>query len=161
MRPLPDLRPGQCGLSRFDARGVATAELDYLAFISHSSKDRWIARQMAAIIERKAKRYGVRTFLDEVDLEGGDRIPATIKANLHACEEFVTLLSPHSITRQWVLVELGGAWTLDKRVMAITYNMAPDKITDIIGHDKGYELNDFDRYVTELIRRIKRKGAKR
>jgi hypothetical protein len=58
---------------------------------------------MAAIIERKAKRYGVRTFLDEVDLEGGDRIP-------EACQEFVILLSPHSITRQWVLVELGGAW---------------------------------------------------
>jgi hypothetical protein len=46
----------------------------YLVFISHSTKDRWIARQMAAIIERKARRYGVRTFLDEVDLEGGDRI---------------------------------------------------------------------------------------
>jgi TIR domain len=85
----------------------------YLVFISHSSKDRWIARQMAAIIERKAKRYGVRTFLDEVDLEGGDRIPATIKANLLACEEFVILLSPQSVTRQWVLVELGehGHWT--------------------------------------------------
>jgi hypothetical protein len=51
----------------------------YLVFISHSSKDRWVARQMAAIIERKAKRYGVRTFLDEVDLEGGDRIKETIK----------------------------------------------------------------------------------
>ena len=58
---------------------------DHLVFISHASKDRWIAKQMATIIERKAKRYGVRTFLDEVDLVGGDRIPATIKANLHAC----------------------------------------------------------------------------
>ena len=140
---------------------MAEGQRDYLVFISHASKDRWIARQMAAIIERKAKRYGVRTFLDEVDLEGGDRIPETIKANLHACEEFVILLSPHSITRQWVLVELGGAWTLDKRVMAITYNVETEKIPDIIDHDKGYELNDFDRYVTELIRRVKRKGAKR
>jgi hypothetical protein len=122
--------------------------LEYLVFISHSSKDRWIARQMAAIIERKAKRYGVRTFLDEVDLEGGDRIPATIKANLHACEEFVILLSPHSITRQWVLVELGGAWTLDKRIMAIISNLSADKVPDIIDHDKSYELNEFDRYVT-------------
>jgi hypothetical protein len=60
---------------------------------------------------------------------------------------------------------------LDKRLMAITYNVAAEKIPDVIGHDKSYELNDFDRYVTELIRRIryvtelirrmKRKGAKR
>jgi hypothetical protein len=140
---------------------VAKNQPDYLVFISHLSNDRWIARQMAAIIERKAKRHGVRTFLDEVDLEGGDRIPATIKTNLHACEEFVILLSPQSVTRQWVLVELGGAWALDKRVMAITYNLAAEKIPDIIDHDKGYDLNDFDRYVTELIGRVKRKGPRR
>jgi hypothetical protein len=158
VRPLPGLRGGQCRLGRFDNRGLATAELEYLVFISHSSKDRWIARQMAAIIERKAKRYGVRTFLDEVDLEGGDRIPATIKANLHACEEFVILLSPHSITRQWVLVELGGAWTLDKRIMAITSNLSADKVPDIIDHDKSYELNEFDRYANELIGRRKGQG---
>jgi hypothetical protein len=116
---------------------------------------------MAAIIERKAKRYGVQTFLDEVDLEGGDRIPEAIKANLHACEEFVLLLSPSSITRQWVLAELGGAWTLDKRSIAITYDLVADQIPDIIEHDKSYELNDFDRYVGELIGRRKGKGLKR
>ena len=88
---------------------MTTGRLDYLVFLSHSSKDRWIAKQMAAIIERKARRHGVRTFLDEVDLKGGDRIPGTIKANLHACDEFVVLLSPHSVTRQWVLAELGGS----------------------------------------------------
>lgn len=94
-------------------------------------------------------------------MEGGDRIPAVIKANLHACEEFVILLSSHSVTRQWALVELGGAWTLDKRVMAITYGVAAEAIPDIIDHDKGYDRNDFDRYVSELIRRVKRKGTKR
>jgi hypothetical protein len=136
---------------------MATGRSNYLVFISHASKDRWIARQMAAIIERKAKRYGVRTFLDEVDLVGGDRIPATIKANLHACGEFVILLSPHAITRQWVLVELGGAWTLDKRIMALTCDLIADKLPDIIDHDKSYDLNDFDRYVGELIGRRKAK----
>jgi hypothetical protein len=129
--------------------------LDYLIFISHSSKNRWIAREMARTIARRAKRYGVRVFLDEVDLEGGDRIPATIKANLRACEEFVILLSRNSIARQWVLAELGGAWALDKRIMAITYDLAADEIPDIIEHDKGYDLNDFDRYVDELIGRRK------
>jgi hypothetical protein len=137
---------------------VAKSQPGYLVFISHSSKDRWVARQMAAIIERRAKRYGVRTFLDEVDLEGGARIQETIKANLHACEEFVILLSPSSVTRQWVLAELGGAWTLDKRIIAITYDLVVEKIPDIIEHDKSYELNDFDRYVGELIGRRKGKG---
>ena len=137
---------------------MATTQPDYLVFISHSSKDPWIARQMAEIIERRAKRYGVQTFLDEVDLKGGDRIPATIKANLHACQEFVILLSPHSVTRQWVLAELGGAWTSDKRIMAITYDLTAGKISDIIEQDKSYDLNDFDRYVVELVGRRRARG---
>jgi TIR domain len=137
---------------------VPKSQPGYLVFISHSSKDRWVAGQMAAIIERRAKRYGVRTFLDEVDLDGGDRIKEKIKANLHACAEFVILLSPSSVTRQWVLAELGGAWALDKRIMAITYDLAAEQIPDIIEHDKSYELNDFDRYVGELIGRRKGKG---
>lgn len=127
----------------------------YLVFISHSSKDRWIAKQMAAIIERKGKRYGVHTFLDEVDLEGGDRIPETIRSYLRACEEFLILLSPHSVTRQWVLVELGGAWTLGKRIMAIVDKVAPADMPDIIEQTKAYELNDFDRFVAELVRRAR------
>jgi hypothetical protein len=46
-------------------------------------------------------------------------------------------------------------------MMAITYDLAPEKIPDIIEHDKGYDLNDFDRYVAELIRRVQRKRPKR
>lgn len=44
--------------------------------------------------------------------------------------------------------------------MAITNNLSADKIPDIIDHDKSYELNDFDRYVTELIRRTRGKRAR-
>ena len=97
-------------------------------------------------------------FLDEVDLQGGDRIPATIKANLRACDEFVILLSPESLARQWVIAEMGGAWILDKRIMVIRYDLAAESIPDILRHDKSYELNDFDRYVNELIGRRKGKG---
>jgi FAD/FMN-containing dehydrogenase len=57
-----------------------------------------------------------------------------------------------------VLAELGRAWALDKRIMAITYDLTAEKISDIIEHDKSYELNDFDRYVAELIGRRKGKG---
>jgi hypothetical protein len=67
-------------------------------------------------------------------------------------------LSPQSISRQWVLVELGGAWTLDKRIMVITYDLDADENPDVIDHDKSCDLNDFVRYVSELIWRTKIKG---
>lgn len=132
---------------------------EYLVFISHSSKDRWIARQMAAIIERRAKRYGVRTFLDEKDLEAGASIPEEIRRHLEGCEEFLVLLTSLSISRQWVLLELGAAWGLRKRIAAITDKVADDDLPDIIRQTKVCELNDFDRFVSELVDRAKRRRA--
>lgn len=129
----------------------------YLVFISHASSDRWIAKQMAAIIERKGKRRGVKTFLDEKDLEAGDRISDEIKRQIQTCAEFVVLLSPAAVERQWVLVEIGSAWGQDKRVTTIIDKLAPDKLPDIIRDLKAYDLNDFDQFVTELLRRRGRK----
>lgn len=39
-------------------------QTQYLDFISHSTKDHWIAKQMARLIEEKGRRLGVKTFLD-------------------------------------------------------------------------------------------------
>ena len=58
----------------------------YLVFISHSTRDRWIARQMAAMIEEKGREYGVMTFLDERDIAGGDSIPDSIRKNIQGVQ---------------------------------------------------------------------------
>jgi hypothetical protein len=138
---------------------VAKSYPDYLVFISHSSRDRWIARQMAAIIERKAQHHGVRVFLDEKDLEAGAIIPEEIRRQLESCEDFLVLLTSQSISRQWVLLELGAAWGLRKRIVAITDKVADDDLPDIIRQTKAYGLNDFDRFVAELVGRAKRRRA--
>jgi TIR domain len=130
----------------------------YLVFISHSTKDRWIARQMAAIVQDRGRQQGIVTFLDEKDIEGGDDIPRTILQKLRASEEFVVLLSPQSVNRPWVLIELGAAWGLGKRLTAIIDKVAPKEMPDIIAQTKAYDLNDFDRFVTELLRRAERKA---
>ena len=57
-------------------------EKGYLVFVSHSAKDRWIAKQIAACIEERGRKYGVRTFLDEKDIEGGESIPESIRENI-------------------------------------------------------------------------------
>jgi hypothetical protein len=47
-------------------------ESRYLVFISHSSRDSWIARMMA----EKVSALGAEAWLDVKDLEGGDIITA-------------------------------------------------------------------------------------
>ena len=114
---------------------------------------------MAAIVERRAKRHGVWTFLDEKDLEAGASIPEEVRRHLEVCEEFVVLLTAVSIERQWVLVELGAAWGMRKRITAVTDKVAEDRLPDIIRQVKACKLNDFDRFVAELVDRAKRKRA--
>jgi TIR domain len=100
------------------------------------------------------------TFLDERDIQGGDSIPETILTRLRDCQEFVILLSPQSITRQWVLVELGAALGLQKHIVPIIHNVTPTDIPDIIRLTKAHELNDFEHYLDELVCRVRGTGKK-
>jgi hypothetical protein len=140
------------------AKQAATAK-SYLVFISHSTADRWIAKQMANLIEAKGRRHGVKTFLDEKDIEGGQSITEEIKKNLKACDEFVVLLSQDSIKRPWVLIEIGGALLLDKLIVAIIYKLKPNEMPDVIVQHKAIDLNSFDVYLEQLLKRAK--GAKK
>ena len=136
-----------------------TRKQPYLVFISHSAKDRWIARQVAGIIDKKGKPHGIKTFLDEKDIEGGDSIPEAIRDNLQKCSEFIVLLTPNSYSRQWVLIEIGAAWGQRKHVVAIVNQVPPTKIPNVISLDKAIDLNSLDEYIQQLMNRArKRKG---
>jgi hypothetical protein len=126
-----------------------------LVFISHSEKDRWIARQIANLIEEKGRSYGIKTFLDEKDIVGGESIPEAIRNNIRACSEFLVLLSRYSIDRPWVLIEIGAAWALEKRIVAIIDKVTPEEMPDIIAPYKAIDLNNFDEYLQQLLDRVK------
>ena len=60
---------------------------------------------MARLIEER----GAKTFLDEKDIKGGDAIPDAVRKGIQRCGELVVLLSPYSVERQGVLIEVGVA----------------------------------------------------
>jgi len=128
---------------------------DYLVFISHSVKDRWIARQMSNLIEQKGKKYGIKTFLDEKDISGGDSIPETICENIQKCHELILLLSRYSVESTWVLIEIGAAWAHNRRIIPVIDKVTPDEMPDVIGQIKAIDLNDFDEYIKEFLGRVK------
>jgi TIR domain-containing protein len=127
----------------------------YLVFISHSHSDRWIAKQIAGLIAAKGRRHGLETFLDEKDIEGGDAIPQAVLKSIKGCDEFLVLLTRNSIERPWVLVEIGAAWALEKRIVAIIDKVAPQEMPDIITPFKAIDLNSFEDYLQQLVDRAK------
>ena len=65
------------------------------------------------------------------------------------------LLSRYSKDRPWVLIEMGAAWGLRKSVVVITDKVAPKEMPDILSRDKAIDLNDFDQYITQLLKQVK------
>lgn len=120
-------------------------------FISHSSRDKWIARKISQEIEE----LGVSTFLDEKNIETGDSIDGAIGAHLKDSDELLMLLSPTSITSPWVLIEIGGAKALGKRLVPILLHVPPNDVPSPLRDYLARDLNDVDKYYDELRARLK------
>lgn len=115
-------------------------------FISHSSSDKWIARQIA---EQLAAR-GIDTFLDEKDIETGDSIDDKIQEELSDSDELLMLLSPASLKSSWVLIEIGGARALRKRLVPILLHVGPNDLPPPLATGLARDLNDIQRYYDEV-----------
>jgi len=126
----------------------------YRVFLSHSYKDRWIARQCARLIEEAAKPQ-VEVFFDEKDIEGGQSIPDSIRTAIERCDEFVVLMTRYSKDRSWVLTEVGAAWGLRKPIIAIMDKVGPKEMPDILNPYKAIDLNDFNQYIEQFLKRVR------
>jgi hypothetical protein len=137
------------------AKTEASPLPDYIVFISHSSKDRWVARQISKEIES----LGAKTWLDLKDLQGGDVIRTSVKKGINKSKEAVILISANSISSQWVSYEAGIADGQDKRVTPILNNLSADEGPAPMEGIKAINLNDSDVFLVELAGRIKESFA--
>ena len=120
-------------------------------FISHSSVDKWAARRISEDLVAR----GAETFLDEKDIDTGDDISASIQSNLNSCDDCMIILSPSSVESAWVLVELGGAIALGKRVVPILLHVGSNSIPSPISMKLARDINDIDKYYDEVLSRLK------
>ena len=134
----------------------------YRVFISHGWHDRWIAKQMA----RHIADAGAMPFVDIFDIKKGDRIEAKVQEGLGSADELVALLTPWSVDRNWVWVEIAGAWALRKRYVGVLYGVTMSEIERdrgglaVLAPTNCVAIDDFDDYVFELKERIKVVGSK-
>lgn len=124
----------------------------YQVFVSHATADKWIAKALCDRIEST----GAKSFRDDRDIQGGDSIPEEIRRQIKLSKELVVLLTPESVNRQWVTMEVGAAWGWSKRmrIIVVMYHVSVDPIPDMIKNKKAMPLNDFDQYVIELAARV-------
>ncbi|MEX2140075.1 MAG: toll/interleukin-1 receptor domain-containing protein [Pirellulales bacterium] len=141
------------GRKKYTTAASDASSQEYLVFVSHATADKWIAK----IICERLEQAGVATFRDDRDIDGGDDIPETIKRGITKCRELVVLLSPRSVHRPWVLLEVGAAWGRGKKVIAIRHHVEVDLIPEMIKSKKAIDLNDIEDYITEVSKRASRR----
>lgn len=139
------------------ARRAGKTGPKYRVFVSHATTDKYLAR----IVCEKLEALGVATFRDDRDIDGGEDIPDRIKSEIARCDELLVLLTPDSVQRDWVLLEVGAAWGCEKRIVAILCHTKVVRIPAMIRSRKAFHLNDFDRYLDEVRGRAVASGGAR
>jgi hypothetical protein len=136
--------------------------MSYEVFLSHASADQWVAEQIAARIRDGC---GASVFLDAFDIKKGDDIEDRIFDAMSRADELVVLLTPWAIDRNWLWVEIGAARALERRIVPILYQVTLAAIEDkggatFLRAKNVVEINDIDRYFSELKRRIPEHGKR-
>jgi hypothetical protein len=139
-------------------RASAASRREYQVFLSHATADKWLATTIC----EKIQALGASTFRDDRDIRGGDDIPDEVCQQIKQSQEVVVLLTPASVGREWILIEVGAAWAWRKRIVVILEHVDTSPIPTIIRSKKAIKLTDVDIYLREVSLRAKEYGnAKR
>jgi len=112
------------------------------------------------VLCEKLESAGVDTFRDDRDIGGGDDIPSAVFSGIKRSRELLVLLSPQSVGRQWILLEVGAAlgWSKRMRIVVVRCHVEVDLIPEMLKAKRSFDLNEMDQYLDEV--RV-RAGAQR
>jgi TIR domain len=95
-----------------------------LVFVSHSSQDTWVAKQIA----REIQARGAIAFLDEAQIDAGSDFEEDILEFLERAHELVVLLTPWALDRPYVWAEIGAAWGRRIPIVALLLGLTPAEL---------------------------------
>lgn len=125
-------------------------------FISHSSRDTWVAKQIADHIVRA----GAEVFLDEADMEHGDDFDQRLVDGANSCTEMLVLLTPWSRERPYVWIEIGMFRHRGLRIVGVLHGISLDEVSAdarmpaLLKRLDMIEINGVDSYFEQLRRRV-------
>jgi len=131
-----------------------------LVFVSHSSQDTWIAKQLAREIEAR----GATPFLDEAQVDAGADFEDDILNFLERAHELIVLLTPWALERPYVWAEIGAAWGRRIPIVALLLGITAAELQSrpgipvLLKKRDLLQLNEVEVYLDQLSARIQRHG---
>ena len=129
---------------------------EHLVFISHSSADTWVAKQIA----REVADCGAKPFLDEAEIDVGADFEEDILEFLERAHELVVLLTPWALERPYVWAELGAAWGRRIPIVALLHGLSAGELQSrpgipvLLKKRNFVDLNEVDKYFAQLRDRV-------
>jgi hypothetical protein len=106
------------------------------AFISHSWKDKALARR----IGRRLGHRGVRIWIDEAEMQVGDRLSQRLADEIRASSHLVVVLTADAVASRWVAQEIDVARNAD---VAIVPLLAEEGLSaPLLDEVMGIEITD-------------------
>jgi hypothetical protein len=130
-----------------------------LVFVSHSSQDTWIAKQIAREIEAR----GATPFLDEAQVDAGADFEEDILNFLERAHELVVLLTPWALERPYVWAEIGAAWGRRIPIVALLLGITATELQSrpgipvLLKKRDPLQLNEIEVYLDQLSGRIRQR----
>ncbi|MBC8166260.1 MAG: toll/interleukin-1 receptor domain-containing protein [Bryobacteraceae bacterium] len=85
------------------ASTLMSNQFSYDVFLSHSSKDKTVVREVA----ERLRADGLRVWLDDWEIRAGDSIPHKIEKGLEHSRVLVLCMSAHAFGSDWAKLEAG------------------------------------------------------
>jgi hypothetical protein len=126
---------------------------DVDVFISHSTRDRVLARALVNLVRSSLSLGSERircTSVDGFRLPIGISIAQQLRAEIHQSKAFVALITPSSIKSEYVLFEIGARWGANKALLPLlakgvlaTHLKGPLSTINALACDQPAELHQF------------------
>jgi len=125
-------------------------------FISHSSKDTWIAKQIAFHV----RECGALSFVHESDVDHGDDFEEEILKAANLSSELLVLFTPWSKVRPYIWMEIGAFWGSGKRISFALHGLTSQEVSGeegipaLLKSTNLLDLNNIDSYFAQLRERV-------
>ncbi len=100
----------------------------YDIFISYSSKDSKIAHE----IVEKLRKTMLSCFIAEVDINLTDQWQNKIHDAIYSSKIVLFLITHNTINSDWIKVEAGAAWALNKKIVPMLIDVKEDHLIDVL-----------------------------
>ncbi len=133
-----------------------TTEKNWLIFISHAGTDTWVAQRIA----EKISSCGANTFLDQLHIDHGEDFEERLHEALEQADELLVLITPWSLDRPYIWVEIGAAWLRKIPIITVLYGVGSEnflmqaKVPVFMKRRDFIDLNQVDEYFEQLKNRI-------